>query len=136
MFMLMLRSGLRVEEVAHLTVDAVELTRNRLFVAQGKGGKDRVVYLSKDARAALEAYLATRGSKSRRVFLVQKGPWSGTPLSVRGIQKRIEYYARESKVKVSCHSLRHNAESPIMPSGMGKSSSKPYCYRRVLQGGT
>ena len=95
--MLMLRSGLRVEEVAHLTVNAVELGRNRLFVAQGKGGKDRVVYLSKDARSALEAYLAARGSKSRRVFLVQKGPWSGTPLSVRGIQKRIEYYARESK---------------------------------------
>jgi len=84
--MLMLRCGLRVEEVAHLTLDAVELSRNRLFIAQGKGGKDRVVYLSKDARAALEAYLATRASKSRRVFLVQKGPWSGTPLSVRGIQ--------------------------------------------------
>ena len=70
---------------------------------QGKGGKDRVVYLSKDARAALEAYLATRFSKAKRVFLVQKGPLSGTPLSVRGIQKRIEYYARESTVKVSCH---------------------------------
>jgi site-specific recombinase XerD len=113
-FMLMLRSGLRVEEVARLTVDAVELTRNRLFVAQGKGGKDRVVYLSKDARAALEAYLATRGSKSRRVFLVQKGPLTGTPLSVRGIQKRIEYYARESKVKVSCHSLRHTMATQLL----------------------
>jgi site-specific recombinase XerD len=112
--MLMLRCGLRVEEVAHLTLDAVELSRNRLFIAQGKGGKDRVVYLSKDARAALEAYLATRASKSRRVFLVQKGPWSGTPLSVRGIQKRIEYYARESKVKVSCHSLRHTMATQLL----------------------
>jgi len=114
MCMLMLRCGLRVEEVAHLTLDAVELSRNRLFVAQGKGGKDRVVYLSKDARAALEAYLATRRSKSRRVFLVQKGPWSGTPLSVRGIQKRIEYYARESKVKVSCHCLRHTMATQLL----------------------
>ena len=107
MFMLMLRSGLRVEEVAGLTTDAVDLARSRLFVAQGKGGKDRVVYLSKDARYAVEAYLTTRTSKARRVFLVQKGPLTGTPLSVRGVQKRIEYYARESKVKVSCHSLRH-----------------------------
>ena len=112
--MLMLRCGLRVEEVAHLTLDAVELSRNRLFVALGKGGKDRVVYLSKDARAALEAYLATRGSKSRRIFLVQKGPLTGTPLSVRGIQKRIEYYARESKVKVSCHSLRHTMATQLL----------------------
>jgi len=112
--MLMLRSGLRVEEVSRLTVDAIDFGRNRLFVAQGKGGKDRVVYVSKDARAALEAYLATRASKSRRVFLVQKGPWSGTPLSVRGIQKRIEYYARESKVKVSCHSLRHTMATQLL----------------------
>jgi len=112
--MLMLRSGLRVEEVSRLTVDAIDFGRNRLFVAQGKGGKDRVVYVSKDARAALETYLATRGSKSRRVFLVQKGPWSGTPLSVRGIQKRIEYYARESKVTVSCHSLRHTMATQLL----------------------
>jgi site-specific recombinase XerD len=114
MFMLMLRSGLRVEEVAHLTVDAVELGRSRLFVAQGKGGKDRVVYLSKDARSALEVYFKERASKARRVFLVQKGPMTGTPLSVRGIQKRIEYYARESKVKVSCHSLRHTMATQLL----------------------
>jgi hypothetical protein len=113
-FMLMLRCGLRVEEVAHLAMDAVELARNRLFVVQGKGGKDRVVYLSKDARSELEAYLTTRASKARRVFLVQKGPLTGTPLSVRGIQKRIEYYARESKVKVSCHSLRHTMATQLL----------------------
>ena len=114
MCMLMLRSGLRVEEVSRLTVDAIEFGRSRLFVAQGKGGKDRVVYVSKDASAALETYLTTRASKARRVFLVQKGPLTGTPLSVRGIQKRIEYYARESKVKVSCHSLRHTMATQLL----------------------
>jgi len=114
MCMLMLRSGLRVEEVSRLTVDAIDFGRNRLFVAQGKGGKDRVVYVSKDARAALEAYLTTRASKARRVFLVQKGPLTGTPLSVRGIQKRIEYYARESKVNVSCHRLRHTMATQLL----------------------
>lgn len=113
-FMLMLRCGLRVEEVAHLTTDAVELSRSRLFVAQGKGGKDRVVYLSNDARAALETYLARRGSKAKTIFLVQKGPLTGKPLSVRGIQKRIEYYARESKINVSCHSLRHTMATQLL----------------------
>jgi site-specific recombinase XerD len=114
MFMVMLRCGLRVEEVSRLTVDAVELTRNRLFVANGKGRKDRVVYLSKDARFALDAYLARRSSKAKHMFLVQKGPLTGTPISVRGIQKRIEYYARESKVKVSCHSLRHTMATQLL----------------------
>jgi len=36
MFMLMLRSGLRVEEVAHLTVDAVDYRRRQVFVSSGK----------------------------------------------------------------------------------------------------
>ena len=80
----------------------------------GKGGKDRVVYLSNDARSALEACLKRRSSKARRIFLVQKGPLTGTPLSVRGIQKRIEYYARESKIKVSCHSLRHTMATQLL----------------------
>jgi site-specific recombinase XerD len=114
MFMVMLRCGLRVEEVSRLTVDAVELTRNRLFVANGKGRKDRVVYLSKDARFALDAYLTRRSSKAKHMFLVQKGPLTGTPLSVRGIQKRIEYYARESKVRVSCHQLRHTMATQLL----------------------
>jgi len=114
MFMLMLRCGLRVEEVSRLTVDVVELSRRRLFIARGKGGKDRIVYLSDDARSALEAYLSIRSSKARGLFLVQKGPLKGAPLSVRGIQKRIEYYAKRSKVKVSCHQLRHTMATQLL----------------------
>jgi site-specific recombinase XerD len=42
LFLLMLRSGLRVEEVANLSLEALDLTRGRLLVHHGKGGKDRV----------------------------------------------------------------------------------------------
>jgi site-specific recombinase XerD len=114
MFTLMLRSGLRVEEVARLTVDAVDFRRRRVFVARGKGAKDRVVYISDDAKAALDAYLAIRKSKAKRLFLVQKGPLTGTPISVRGIQKRIEYYARRSGLTVSCHKLRHTFATQLL----------------------
>ena len=120
MFMLMLRSGLRVEEVAHLTVDAVEYGRRELFVACGKGAKDRMVYLSDDAASALAAYLEKRTSKAKELFLGEKGPMKGKPISVRGIQKRIEYYAHKSGLQVSCHCLRHtlgtqllNADAPL-----------------------
>jgi len=56
MLMLMLRCGLRVEEVARLTVDAIEYRSRQLYVFNGKGSKDRVVYLSEDALSALESY--------------------------------------------------------------------------------
>jgi site-specific recombinase XerD len=114
MFMLMLRCGLRVQEVAQLTVDAVEYGRRQIFVSHGKGAKDRVVYMSEDARSVLQAYLARRSSKARALFLVQKGPLKGSPLSVRGIQKRIEYYARRNHLSVSCHRLRHTMATQLL----------------------
>jgi site-specific recombinase XerD len=114
MFMLMLRCGLRVQEVAQLTVDALEYQRRQIFVFKGKGGRDRVVYMSEDARSALLAYLEKRSSKAKGLFLVQKGPMRGTPLSVRGIQKRIEYYARKSDLNVSCHRLRHTMATQLL----------------------
>jgi site-specific recombinase XerD len=114
MFMLMLRCGLRVEEVAHLTVDEIEYGRRQIFVSNGKGAKDRVVYMSGDAHSALLSYLAKRSSKARGLFLVQKGPLKGKALSVRGIQKRIEYYAQKSGLNVSCHRLRHTMATQLL----------------------
>jgi site-specific recombinase XerD len=114
-FTLMLRCGLRVEEVARLTTDAIEYRRRQLYVFNGKGSKDRVVYLSDDALVALQAYMQKRKwSKEKRVFLVQKGPLRGKPISVRGIQKRIEYYAQKTGVQVSCHHLRHTMATQLL----------------------
>jgi len=115
MFMLMLRCGLRVQEVAHLTVDAIEYRSRQLCVFNGKGSKDRIVYLSEDAQRALEEYMKKRKwSKEKRVFLVQKGPMRGTPISVRGMQKRIEYYAQRTGIEVSCHHLRHTMATQLL----------------------
>jgi site-specific recombinase XerD len=114
MFMLMLRCGLRVQEVADLTAEAIDPQRKQIFVSKGKGGKDRIVYLSEDARSALFAYLANRSAKGKKLFLVQKGPLKGQPLSVRGIQKRMEYYARKSRLNVSCHRLRHTMATQLL----------------------
>jgi site-specific recombinase XerD len=60
MFKLMLRCGLRVEEVAKLTLASLDLRRGQVFVYEGKGAKDRVVYLSKDAYQSLIQYLKAR----------------------------------------------------------------------------
>ena len=68
--------------------------------------------MSEDADSALLAYLAKRSSKARE-FLVQ-GTDEGKPLSVRGIQKRIEYYARKSVLNVSCHRLRHTMATQLL----------------------
>jgi len=115
MFKLMLRCGLRVEEVSNLTLGAIDLKRRRLIVEQGKGGKDRVVYISEDAYDALKVYLRLRSHyRTRRVFLVEKGTYKGRAISVRGIQKRIEYYAKKTRINVSCHRLRHTMATQLL----------------------
>jgi site-specific recombinase XerD len=114
-FMLMLRCGLRVEEVAHLTLGDIDLKHRRILVRHGKGGKDRVVYVSNDAHHALMDYLRMRASsRVKNLFLVEKGTCKGKPISVRGIQKRIEYYAGVSGLKVSCHHLRHTMATQML----------------------
>ena len=48
------------------------------------------------------------------MFLVEKGDFKGKPISVRGIQKRIEYYAKKSGVRASCHRLRHTMATQLL----------------------
>ena len=115
MFRLMLRCGLRVEEVSNLTLGAIDLKRRRVMVVNGKGSKDRVVYLSDDAADALGAYLKQRSHyRVKKVFLVDKGVYKGRPISVRGIQKRMECYASKARLKVCCHQLRHTMATQLL----------------------
>lgn len=118
-FKVMLRCGLRVEEVANLSLRALYLKRKIILVKDGKGSKDRVVYISDDAYEALVKYLRSRPpSKARKLFLVEKGIYKGKHLSVRGIQKRMEYYARKARVKSSCHHLRHTMATQLLNADM------------------
>jgi site-specific recombinase XerD len=114
-FMLMLRCGLRVEEVANLTLGSIDYRRNQIMIRSGKGAKDRVVYISNDAAEALAVYLQKRRvTKEQKIFLVEKGNYKGKPISVRGIQKRIEYYSKQSGILVSCHRLRHTMATQLL----------------------
>jgi len=115
MFMLMLRCGLRVEEVANLTMGVIDVKRRTVLIEDGKGAKDRVVYMSNDVLQALAAYVRVRPApRTRKIFLSEKGPCSGQPISIRGIQRRMEYYAKKAKIRVSCHRLRHTMATQML----------------------
>jgi len=73
------------------------------------------VYLSDDAYEALVQYLRVRPAiRTKEVFLVDKGRCRGKAISVRGIQKRLEHYARQARLKVSCHQLRHTMATQLL----------------------
>jgi len=114
-FMLMLRCGLRVQEVASLTFDVIDYRRSQIVVRAGKGAKDRIVFISNDAAAALARYLRERPvTGRRRIFLAEKGRCKGKPISIRAIQKRVEFYAKISGIPITCHRLRHTMATQLL----------------------
>ena len=117
LFLLMLRGGLRVSEVAQLKVRDIDWSQQALLIEQGKGRKDRRVYLSADAVASLQACVKQRpsGVPGDMVFWNQKRP--GRPLSVKAIQKKIQRYAKTAGIAASCHSLRHTFASNLLEQG-------------------
>ena len=85
------------------------------MVQNGKGRKDRVVYVSDDAYLAQYKYLRLRPkTKAKQIFLVEKGTYKGQGISVRGIQKRMEYYAKKTGLAISCHHLRHTMATQML----------------------
>ncbi|MFC1532910.1 tyrosine-type recombinase/integrase [Thermodesulfobacteriota bacterium] len=59
----------RTDEVANLYISDLDLKRNRIFIRNGKGRKDRVVYVSRDAYEAIVNYLRVRPfSKAKKPF--------------------------------------------------------------------
>ena len=117
-FKIMLRCGLRIEETVNLARGDVYLKRRLIHIKNGKGNKDRVVFISNDALFDLIAYLEKRSSSEEKLFLVEKGTCLGKPISVRGIQKRMEYYAKKANLKISCHHLRHTMATQLLNAGM------------------
>ena len=108
MFLLMLRCGLRVSEVRNLSMKDLYLepapgSLPRLWL-HGKGGRQRVVYLSAQPLAALKSWLEVRPIvKDQAVFLNK----FGKRLTVTGIQDRLAKYCREAGLWVTCHQFRH-----------------------------
>ena len=115
--LLILRCGLRVSEVARLTQADLDWEQQSLRIIQGKGRKDRIVYVATDALAALRTCLGGRPAAvpDAVLFWNQKRPQQ--PLSSKGMQKKLERYAKAAGIKASCHSLRHTFASNLLEEG-------------------
>ncbi len=118
-FALMLRAGLRVAEVAALTLTALLTPASadqpaRLRV-QGKGQKERIVLLTADAAAVLQAWLDVRPtSEHEAIFLNERGQ----PLSANGIEWLLRGYSQAAGLKASPHQLRHTFARQLLEGGM------------------
>jgi len=107
-FALMLRAGLRVGEVVALKFSDLVSQPQGDKPAQlrvcGKGRKERTVWLTADAYAVLESWLAARPpSADEHVFLNERGK----PLTANGIEWLLHGYGRQVGIDLTPHQLRH-----------------------------
>jgi integrase/recombinase XerC len=114
---LMYGSGLRVSEVAGLTIDRVDLERGRVTVV-GKGDKEREVPLGDPAREAVAAWLVVRGvlgAGSDELFMNRRG----RPIGPRDIRRLVGRYAGValSGRRVTPHTLRHSFATHLLEGG-------------------
>jgi site-specific recombinase XerD len=121
-------AGLRISELASLTLSNVDLRRGEVRVL-GKGRKERVSLLGRPARKAIDRYvslgrpvLAARSAASRvtasdpgSVFLNARGG----PLGVRGLRYVLDRLrvAAGLPVGVSPHTLRHSFATHLLDGG-------------------
>ena len=117
-FALLYSTGLRVAELAALTLSDVDLRKGEVRVRQGKGGKDRIVPLAGRARLELARYLREERPKLRpkddHLFLNRRG----RPLSTRSIQKlmrRLSHWL--DTAGITPHSLRHAFATHMLEQG-------------------
>lgn len=117
-------TGLRVSELASLNRDTINLGR-REFGIVGKGGKERVVFISDAAADWLEKYLQVRKDTFKPLFIRFQGKVDSTNngeamrLTTRSIERIVEKYVKGLglPVKATPHTLRHSFATDLLING-------------------
>jgi integrase/recombinase XerC len=127
LILVMYSAGLRVSELVSLDLSILDGDLGGARVI-GKGGRERYVFFSGEARTALAEYLAERKTRVKaerptgRLFVNRKGG----PLSIPGVRWIIARYAERSGLgkNIHPHSFRHSFATHLVNSG---------CDVRVVQ---
>jgi integrase/recombinase XerC len=126
----MYSGGLRIQELVSLYLKDLSATFDEAKIT-GKGGKQRYVFFSNEAKSAIIEYLPYRlerfkkagvNGKNGALFISSKGK----PISVSGVRWIISRYAQHSEIgkNIHPHALRHSFATHLVNSG---------CDVRVVQ---
>ncbi len=121
MLELMYATGLRVSELINLKISNY-MKKIGIIVIKGKGGKERIVPISKRAKESLDEYLRERvklfkkGERGKGyIFLNSKGG----KLTRQGVWKIIKNYGKKIGIedKIKPHILRHSFATHLLEKG-------------------
>jgi integrase/recombinase XerD len=133
----MVLGGLRRCEVLGLRLQDLRPVERRVFIADGKGGHQRLVPISARFFASVARYLdAERPTEATtdRVFVVLKEPRRGRRLSEDGLDEIVRAArARAGLVHATCHELRHTCLTRLREAGMALEAVQAQAGHRSIE---
>jgi site-specific recombinase XerD len=114
LLLVFLNLGLRVSESLNLRVDDIDWLSGRLIVRQGKGNRDRVLWLADRDIGTLKGWISMRSVESVYLFSTLKGD----RMNDRYIRDFVKRYGRKMNIKkdVHPHTLRHSFATDLLRS--------------------
>lgn len=133
----MLLGGLRRCEVLGLRLGDLRPGERRLFIAEGKGGHQRIVPVSQRFFATLADYLDAERpdpAATDHIFVVLKGPRRGQPLSPAGLDEIVSgARTRAGITHLTCHQLRHTCFTRLREAGMALEAIQAQAGHRSIE---
>lgn len=115
-FLILAHTGIRASECVDLCRQDLDLAARRLLVRQGKGQRDRVVYLSDLATTALHHYLADLQLHPTSPLFVRP---TGRPITYDWLRQHIVALGQAAgQIELSPHRLRHTLATRLLNVGM------------------
>ncbi|MDR3563816.1 MAG: tyrosine recombinase XerC [Negativicutes bacterium] len=119
---LLYATGVRVSELAGLTIKDVDLTSGYALV-YGKGYKERIIPVGRKALTAVKVYLSdsrprlySNAKTPHEILFVNK---AGGPLTDRSVRRLLDKYVDQLAInkKVSPHTIRHSFATHLLNNG-------------------
>lgn len=111
----LLSSGVRVSELVNIMLQDVDFNRMSIHVTNGKGGKQRTVYINSLALSHLQKYLFARGDMGNYLFYNKKHE----QLNPGGVRYILNEIAKRANVEnVHPHRFRRTFATRLADRGM------------------
>jgi site-specific recombinase XerD len=133
----MVFGALRRAEVLGLRFADLKVADRRVFIADGKGGHQRIVPISARFFDSVAHYLRherPKNASTDRLFVVLKGPNTGSPLSLKGLDQLIvSARDRAGLDHCTCHELRHTCLTRLREAGMSLEAIQAQAGHRSIE---
>jgi integrase/recombinase XerD len=133
----MVLGGLRCCEVIGLRMEDVQPTNRRVFIADGKGGHQRLIPMSGQFFQSVSNYLSLErptDAPTGAVFVVLKTSRRGEALSINGLEQIVaSAKGRAGLERATCHQLRHTCLTRLREAGMALEAIQAQAGHRSIE---